>query len=154
MRVRRFLAVGEVGIAVAELLGEVELEPGGELDRAGDRGRVVRKALGCFLGCSEHALAVAAPLALGAVQRRPVPDGDERVLEHGAALAVRVHVARGNRIDAERLRELAQRGVAASVATLVRALELDEEAVLAERGGEPGGGVGIPHGEAVTRTAR
>ena len=36
--VGRLLAVGEVGIAVAELLGQVELEPGGQLGRAGDSG--------------------------------------------------------------------------------------------------------------------
>ena len=33
---RRFRAVGEVGIAIAELLCEVELQPLGELDRARD----------------------------------------------------------------------------------------------------------------------
>ena len=153
LRVGRLLAVGEVGIAVAELLGEVELEPGGELDRAGDGGRVVGKAVGHLRWRAEDALAVAAPLALGAVQRRPVADGDERVLEHGAAMAVRVHVAGRHRLDAERLRELAQRGVPASVAPLVRALELDEEAVAAERGGEPGGRVGIADGEAVASAA-
>ncbi len=111
------------------------------------------KRSACSAGRTEHALAVAAPLALGAVQRRAVADGDERVLEHGAAMAVRVHVAGGDGIDAERLGELAQRGVAARVAALVRALELDEEAVAAERGGEPGGGVGIADGEAVARAA-
>ena len=154
LRVRRLLAVREVGIAVAELLGEVELEPSGELGRAGDGVRVVRESgRPCSAGRSEHALAVAAPLALGAVERRAMADGDERVLEHGAAMAVRVHVAGGHRFDAERLGELAQRGVAAGVAALVRALELDEEALAAERGGEPGGGVGIADGKAVAGTA-
>ena len=81
-------------------------------------------------------------------------DGDERVLEHGAAMAVRVHVAGGDGLHAERLRQVAQRRVATSVAALVRALELDEEAVAAERGGEPGGGVRIADGQAVAGAAR
>ncbi len=80
-------------------------------------------------------------------------DGHERVLKHGAAMAVGVHVAGRHRIDAECLRELAQRGVAAGVAPLVRALELDEEAVAAERGGEQGCGVGIADGKAVASAA-
>ena len=40
---RRLVAVGEVGIAVAELLRQVELEPLRELDGALDRGPVVGK---------------------------------------------------------------------------------------------------------------
>ena len=86
LRVGRLLAVGEVGIAVAELLGQVELEPSGELDRAGDGGARRRgSARPSRRRRTEDALAVAAPLALGAVQRRAMADGDERVLEHGAA---------------------------------------------------------------------
>ena len=130
--VRRLLAVREVGIAVAELLGEVELEPGGKLGRAGDGCRVVREAIRHVRRRTKHALAVAAPLALGAVQRRPMADGHERVLEHGTPVAVRVHVAGRHRVDAERLRQLAQRGVPARVSSLVRSLELDIEAVAAE----------------------
>ena len=76
-------------------------------------------------------------------------DSDEHVLEHRPAMAVRVHVPRGDGLHAERLGELAQCGVAARVAALVRALELDEEAIAPERSGKPGGGVGIADGEAV-----
>ena len=153
LRVRRLLAVGEVGVAVAELLREVELEPGGELDRAGDGGSVLREAVGHLLRRAKHALAVAAPLALGAVQRRAVPDGDEGVLEQGAAMAMRVHVAGGHRVDAQRLRQVAQGCVAAGVAALVRALELDEEPLAAKRRGEVRGSVGIADREAVARAA-
>ena len=46
-----------------------------------------------------------------------------------------------------------KRGVAAGVAALVRALELDEEALAAERGGETGGGVRIADSEAVAGAA-
>ena len=67
---RRLLAVGEVGIAVAELLGEVELEPLGELARAGDRVAVEREAVEHVGRRGEHAFVVAAPLALAAVERR------------------------------------------------------------------------------------
>ena len=64
-----------------------------------------------------------------------------------------VHVAGGDGVDAEVLGEVAQGGVAADVATLVRALQLDEEALAAERAGEPGGGVRVAHGEAVAGAA-
>src|SRR5690349_9296571 len=67
---------------------------------------------------------------------------------------VRMDVARHERRHAERLGEVAQGGVAARVATFVRALELDEEAVSAERARESGGAVGIAHGKTVTRAAR
>ena len=79
-----------------------------------------------------------------------MPDGHESVLEHGAALAVRVDVAGRDGRHAKRLGQVAQRSVATGVAALVRALELDEEALAAERGSETGGGVGIPDGETVT----
>ena len=64
-----------------------------------------------------------------------------------------VDVAGGHRLDAQGLREVAQGGVAAGIAPFVRALELDEEAFAAERGGEAGGGVGIADGKAVARAA-
>ncbi len=151
--VGRLVAVGEVGIAVAELLGQVELEASGQLDRARDGRPVFGEAIGHLRGWAENALPVAAPLALGAVQRRAMANGDERILEHGAATAVRVHVAGGDGLHAERLRQVAQRGVATGVAAFVRALELDEEAVAAERGGDPGGGVRIADGQAVAGAA-
>ena len=71
---------------------------------------------------------VAAPLALAAVERRAVADRDEDVLQRRPRRRVRVRVAGRDRRHAERLGEVAQRGVAARVAALVRALELDVEA--------------------------
>src|SRR5579864_5113291 len=61
-------AVGEVGIAVAELLRQVEAKPVGELDRARDGAAVVGEALEHVGGRGEHGFVVAAPLALAAVE--------------------------------------------------------------------------------------
>ena len=96
---------------------------------------------------------VAAPLLLAALERGAAADGDEDVLERGAAAVVRVDVSRRDRRDAERLRELAQARVAARVAALVRTLQLDVEAVAAERAREPHRGVRVAHREAVPRAA-
>ena len=150
---RRRVAVREVRIAVAELLGQVELEPLRELGRARDRFPVVGKPLVHLLGREQHRLVVAAPLALAAVERRAVVDGDERVLQADARARVRVRIAGRNRRDAERLGEIAQRRVASHVAALVWTLQLDEEAVAAESLREPRGGVGIADREPVARAA-
>ena len=96
---------------------------------------------------------VAAALALAAVERRAVADRDERVLQADARARVRVRVAGDDGLDAERLREVAQRGVPANVAALVRPLQLDEEALAAERLREPRRRVRIAHREAVPRAA-
>ena len=66
---------------------------------------------------------------------------------------VRVRVACHERVDAERLGEVAERGVATRVTPLVRPLELDEEAVSSEGARKAGCRVRIPHGEAVPRAA-
>ena len=76
------------------------------------------------------------------------------VLERGPAGMVRVDVAGRDRLDAERLGEVAQREVPARVAALVRALELDEEALAAEGLRQPRRGVRVAHREAVARAAR
>ena len=135
--------------------------PGSGRTRAWLRARPCRRrphavfgeAVGHLRRRAEDALAVAAPLALGAVQSRAVPDGHERVLEHGATLAVRVDVAGRHRLHAEGLGEIAQCCVAPRIAALVRTLKLDEEALTAERRGEPGGGIRIAHGQAVAGAA-
>ena len=57
------------------------MEPLGELDGARDGVAVVREALGHLVGREQHALAVAAPLALAAVERGAAADRDEHVLE-------------------------------------------------------------------------
>ena len=150
---RRLVAVGEVRIAVAELLRQVELEPLRELAGARDRVPVVGEALVHLVGREQHRLVVAAPLALAAVERRAVADRDERVLQADARARVRVRVAGDDGLDAERLGEVAQRSVAAHVAALVGPLQLDEEAVAAEGLREPRGRVRVAHGEPVARAA-
>ena len=70
---------------------------------------------------------VSAPLALGAVERGAVPDRDQRVLEARPARVVGVNVAGRDGRHAERGRELLERGVAARIAALERALQLDVE---------------------------
>ena len=66
---------------------------------------------------------------------------------------VRVDVAGRDRLDAEVLGEVAQERQPARVAALERALELDEEALAAERAGEARCGVRIEQAEAVPRAA-
>ena len=63
---RRLLAVGEVGIAVTELGGQVELEPLRELHGSANGVAIVREELLELGGRAQDALAVAAPLALKA----------------------------------------------------------------------------------------
>ncbi len=62
-------------------------------------------------------------------------------------------VSRGDRLDAEVLREVSQRGVPARVAALERALQLDEEAVPAERRRQSRRAVRVSHAEPAARAA-
>src|SRR6266540_5038335 len=62
-------------------------------------------------------------------------------------------VAGDDRPHAERGGEIAQQRVPGPVASFVRTLKLDEEAVAAEGSREPRGGVRIAHGESVARAA-
>jgi hypothetical protein len=151
--VGRVLAVGEVRVAVAELLREVELEPPGELAGGTDGVCVVREAGGGLVGREEDALLVATPLGLAPFERGLVPDGDEDVLEAEAAGVVRVHVSCGDGADAERLGERAQGGVAACVSAGIGALELDVEALAPEDAREAGAGGRVRDREAVTGAA-
>jgi hypothetical protein len=82
-----------------------------------------------------------------------VPDRHQRVLEERAPAVVRVHVARDDGLDADRLRQLPQRVVAPRVAPLVGTLELDEQTVPTEDGGQFGGAVRVPDREPVPRAA-
>ena len=131
-------AVGEVGVAVAELLGEVEGEPLRDPHRALGCGPVdPHEALDHLGGRAEHRLAVAAALALAAVERGTAADRDERVLEQRPPRRVRVDVPGRDGLDAEMLGQVAERRVPPRVAALVRTLQLDEEPLRAERRGEP-----------------
>ncbi len=145
--------VGEVGIAVAELLGEVERQPLGELDGARCGVAVVGKAVEHVLRRGEDGLVVAAPLALAAVERGAAADRDEHVLQRGPTRIVCVHVAGGDGAHLQRLGKVAQCCVAADVAALVRALHLDEETLGAEGAGDACDSVGLAHGEPVARAA-
>ena len=150
---RGLVAVGEVRVAIAELLREVELEPLCELGGARHGAEVVREALGQRVGREQDALVVAAAFALRALQRRVVPDRDHRVLEERAPAVVRVDVPGDDRLDADRLRELPQPSVPLRVAALVRPLELDEEPVPAEDRRQLRRAVAVPYRETVPRAA-
>ena len=124
----------------AGALGGGAVDPGEALDHLGRR--------------AEHGLPVPPALALAPVERRPAADRDERVLEKRPARRVRVDVPRRDRLDAEVLGEVAERRVPPRVAPLVRALELDEEALAAERRREPRGAARVAEREPVAGTAR
>ena len=80
-------------------------------------------------------------------------DRDEDVLERGAAWMVRVDVAGDDGLDARVRGEVAQERVAAGVAALERALQLDVEALRPERARELGGGVRVADAEPVAGAA-
>src|SRR5206468_2383153 len=65
---RGLVPIREVGVAVAELLRQVELEPLREVDCARDCGSIVREALVHLVRREQHGLVVAAPLALAAFE--------------------------------------------------------------------------------------
>ena len=78
--------------------------------------------------------AVAAPARLGLLQGLAEADGDERVLQAGAAAAVGVDVAGGDGGDVEALGEAGEPAVAGAVVAPVGTLQLDPEAITAEGG--------------------
>ena len=141
--VRAVHAAGEVGVAVAELLRQVEGEALGQLAGAVDGSVVAREALEHLGGGQQDALPVAAALLLGALQRGAVAQRHQDVLQRRAAAHVAVHVAGDDGLDAERLGQVAQGGVTARVPALVGALQLDVEAVAPERGSHASGCLGV-----------
>ena len=150
---RRLLPVGEVGIAVAELLGQVELEPAGELDASLGCRTVEGEALEHLLGSAKEALTVSAPLRLASFERGSAADRNEDVLEQRAPRVMRMHVAGRDRLHAEVLREVAEQCAAPGVSPFVRPLELDEEALPSEGLGKARCAVRVPNAEAVACTA-
>ena len=151
---RRFFAFREVRIAVAELLGEIELEPARELDAPLGGSTVEGEALEHLLRRPEEALTVTATIRLAALERGAAADRHERVLEQRSPRMVRVDVSGRDRLDSEMLRQVAKRGVSACVSALVRPLELDEEAIAAEGPSEPRGAARITNAKADPRAAR
>ena len=107
--VGRIGPVREVRVAVAELLGQVELEPLGDLAGGANRVGVVGPERGGVGGRARKNFVVPAPRRLAGLEGGPLADGDEDVLEVGAAAVVRVDVAGGDGADAERRREVAER---------------------------------------------
>ena len=97
---------------------------------------------------------VAATLALAAVERGAAPHRDEHVLQRGAALHVRVHVAGRDRVHLQRLGEVAELRIPSYVAALVRPLQLDEEVVAAEHLREPGGRIRVADRETLRARSR
>ncbi len=154
LRDGRFGLVREVGIAVAELLREVELAALGHERRPLDGLAIERETVGDLTRRAQNRLVVPAPLRLGALERRAVPDRDHRVLQRCPRRRMRVDVARDDRLDPQRLREIPKTRVSPHVAPLERPLELDEEALAPERPCQPGGGVRVPHPEPEPRAAR
>src|SRR2546423_1717147 len=150
----RLAVLGEVRIAVAEVLVQVELQALGELTGAFDRVAVMWEELRELGRRPQEALAVAPPLGFTAVERSAVLDGDEGVLQRRPARIVGMDIAGRDGLDAERLGQLAQNCVAASVAALERPLELDEEAVAAERLRQPRRRVRVPDREPVPGAPR
>ena len=135
---RRIDAVGEVGVAVAELLGEVERQALGERTRAhGCRTVEPGEALDHLGRGAEHRLAVPAPLPLASVERGAAADRDERVLEQRPPRGMGMDVPRRDRVDAEVLGEVVEGRMASRVAPLEGTLQLDEEPLPPECGGEP-----------------
>ena len=154
LRDRRFALLGEIRIAVAEILVQIELEPFGELSAPFDRVSVVRKKLRALDRRPQEALPVAAPLGLAAVERRAVLDGDKGVLQRRPTRIVRMDIAGRDGLDAQRLGQFSQSCVTASVATLEGPLELDEEAVATERLRQPRRRVRVPHRKPMPGAAR
>ena len=149
--VGRIDAVREVGVAVAELLRQVELAAVGDLTRP--LRCCARQPLQRFRGRDQDALVVAAPFALAPVQRRALLDRDKRILQSRATRAVRMHIAGRDGGHTKRLGELAQHGVAPRVTTLVRTLQLDVERA-GKRACELGRRVRVDDAEPMARAAR
>jgi hypothetical protein len=124
--------VREVRVAVAELLGEIELEPFRERHASLGGGAIELEALEHFLWRAQVALTIAAALRLAPLERRPAADGDEDVLEQRPPRVVRVHVPGRHGLDPEMLGEIAQEGEPARVSPFVRPLQLDVEALATE----------------------
>ena len=79
------LGILRAGVAIAELVAEVEAQPLGEPRRLGDGLGVVGEAGRHLRRRGEHRARVAAPLGLALLERRVRAHGDERVLELGPA---------------------------------------------------------------------
>ena len=106
LRDRGLAVLREVGIAVAEVLVQVEPEALGELAGALDRVAVMGEELRDLGRRPQEALAVTPPLGLAAVERRAVLDGDKGVLQRRPTRIVRMDIAGRDGLDAQHLGQL------------------------------------------------
>ncbi len=125
------------GVAVAEVLREVEGQRRGQPRGLGHRVGVVLEARGHRLRRRQDVAVVAAAQRLGRVERRVLAQRDERVLQRRARVRVGVHIAGRDARDAEPPGQGHQPAVQRAVATEVRALELDPEGLRPEGRQEP-----------------
>ena len=110
------------------------------------------EALEHLLRGAQVALAVSPPLGLAALERGAAADRDKDVLQQRAPRVVRMDVSGRDRLDVEVLGEVAQEPEPPCVTTLVGTLELDAEALAAERSGQARSGVRIEQPETSTCT--
>ena len=121
------------GVAVAEVLGQVEGQAVGELAGFVERLRVVvGEARLHRLGRGEDMGEVASSLWLRGVERGVGAEGDEGVLERGAGARVGVDVAGGHARHAHPLPQLGEAFVPRSVVALERPLQLHAQVLRAE----------------------
>ena len=114
---------------------------------------VVGEELEHLLRHAQDAFPVAAPLALARLERGVLFDRDEHVLEFRPARVMGMDVAGDDRLDARVLGEIAQECVPLGVPALERPLQLDVEAVGAERVRQLGGSVWVADAEPIARAA-
>ena len=85
---------------------------------------------------TEGVLGIAAQQAARLLQRGAMPDAGQQVVQGGLARFEVMHVAGSHQAQARATPQLAQAGVQATVAPFVMALQLKEEVVAPEDGGQ------------------
>ena len=132
-RVSGLIGAGEVGVGVAQVARQVELQPLGQAHGLGDGCGVVDEPCGGLGRWSQYGVAVATSLTVGAVQRQVMADRDERVLQERTARVVGVDVAGRDGGEAQDLGQLRQVAHQGSIAAGAGPLQLDVHVARAER---------------------
>jgi hypothetical protein len=127
--------VGEVGVGVPQVLGQVEAAAVGDGRRCPHR--LCGEPGGGLGGRAQHRLVVSAPLGLASLEGGAGADRDQGVLEEGAPGRVGVHVAGRDRREAQPVRQLPEEPVPACIAAHVGAHDLDREPIAAEGVAQP-----------------
>ena len=133
----RLAGVGEVGVAVAQIAGEVEAAAVGHL--GGPQLSLGREEGGRLGRRAQHRLVVSPPLGLAGIQRGVAPDRYQGVLQERAPQRVGVHVPGACNAHPQGGGELCQEPVSAGIAAPVGPVQLDGEAVLPEHPAKPAG---------------